>query len=374
MILWIIFAFMAAIVAGAVFYALRPGVGSATEDTSRPDLAVYKDQLATIEIELENGLLEENEAKAARVEVSRRLLAASKVCPDGVGPGATGAARRGLAFICAFGVVAASLGTYILTGSPNLPDQPFFARNDRPPEAQDMATLVGRMELHLEENPDDGRGWDLLAPIYSRLGRPGDAARAYGEALRVEGVSAPRFAGLGEALVQANNGAVTGDARSAFADSLALDPTALRPKFFLIVAQEQDGELGTAIESWRVLLQETPEDVPWREAVVRRVAMLEARLNGAPDPSEEQVRDAGERTPEERQQMIEGMVTQLAARLSEDGDDIDGWLRLIQSYVVLGRPGEAKTALADAREQFRQDEISLDRLTRLANNTGLDAQ
>jgi cytochrome c-type biogenesis protein CcmH len=42
--------------------------------------------------------------------------------------------------------------------------------------------------------------------------------------------------------------------------------------------------------------------------------------------------------------MIEGMVNGLAARLKRQPDDADGWIRLIRSYVVLGRADEAAKA------------------------------
>lgn len=380
MILWIIFAGMAAIVAGAVLYALRPGVGAARN--SRPDVDVYKDQLAALDDELESGLLEASEAKTARVEISRRLLAASKPDSDASIGNENTTNRRFLAIACSLVVVAISLGAYLMSGSPNLPDQPFAGRSVAPPEGQDMVTLIGRMEAHLAENPGDGRGWDLIAPIYLRMGRSAEAAKAFAQAMQADGETEPRLAGLGEALVQSNNGNVTEEARTAFARALALDPNALRPKFFLIVAQEQDGALSAAIDSWRALLQEAPVDIPWRSAVSQRITMLEARQGGAsipsanqsatPGPSDDQVREAGERTPEERQQMIEGMVAQLADRLAEDGDDIEGWLRLVRSYAVLGQTDKAKVALKNARTQFAQDEASLKRLAELAASGGLE--
>ncbi len=49
-------------------------------------------------------------------------------------------------------------------------------------------------------------------------------------------------------------------------------------------------------------------------------------------------------TPADRTAMIEGMVSGLAERLKSNPDDVEGWLRLIRSYSVLGRPEEAVEA------------------------------
>ena len=363
---------MAAIVAGSVLYALRPNATGAARSESRPDIAVYRDQLATIGAELESGLLDQSDADTARVEISRRLLAASKVDTDTASGGLDNGTRKLLAAVCAVAVVGVSLGTYLMTGSPNLPDMPFAGRNVTPPEQQDMLGLIVRMEAHLAENPTDSRGWDLLAPIYLRMARADDAARAYVMAMRGDGETLQRLSGLGEALIQINNGRISADARDAFVKALALDPTAIKPKYFLIVAQEQDEDFAEAIESWKKMLQEAPADVPWRGAVLLRIAKLEEQIGSAQNPTQNQVREAGAGTAEERQQMIVGMVAQLAARLAEDGDDIDGWLRLIQSYAVLGQIDKAKAALADARAQFSQEEISMRRLAEIAASTQID--
>jgi cytochrome c-type biogenesis protein CcmH len=64
-----------------------------------------------------------------------------------------------------------AFGFYGAVGSPGLPDAPLQARLAKPPEQQDLPILVQRIETHLAANPKDARGWELLAPIYLRLGR-----------------------------------------------------------------------------------------------------------------------------------------------------------------------------------------------------------
>ena len=53
--------------------------------------------------------------------------------------------------------------------------------------------------------------------------------------------------------------------------------------------------------------------------------------------------------------MIEGMVASLAKRLESEPDDVDGWLRLIRSYVVLGRAEDAADAARIALAGLRTD-------------------
>ena len=60
---------------------------------------------------------------------------------------------------------------------------------------------MAQVEAHLESNPDDGRGWEVVAPVYLRLGRFEDAVKARRNALRLIGANADREADLGEALI-----------------------------------------------------------------------------------------------------------------------------------------------------------------------------
>jgi len=47
-------------------------------------------------------------------------------------------------------------------------------------------------------------------------------------------------------------------------------------------------------------------------------------------------------SPDEQVAMIRGMVDKLQARMDADGSDVQGWLRLAQSRMVLGEPDRAR--------------------------------
>ena len=75
----------------------------------------------------------------------------------------------------------------------------------------------------------------------------------------------------------------------------------------------------------------------------------------APGPSAADIAAAQEMSDEDRQAMIEGMVGGLAARLQDNPNDLEGWMRLARSYNVLGRPEDAVAALEKAGEVFPQE-------------------
>src|SRR5436305_3440770 len=203
MTLWFVFALMTA---AAIFAVLWPlGRGTRGGPRGGTDLAVYRDQLDEIARDRAARLIGESEAEGARVEVSRRLIAAAdSQVPDATASASGGTLRRraaALAVLIALPALAAAL--YLKLGSPQMPGQPLASRATTPMQERTLDTLVAQVEDHLAKNPDDGRGWEVVAPVYMRLGRFDDAVKARRNALRLNGASAIREADLGESLMAA---------------------------------------------------------------------------------------------------------------------------------------------------------------------------
>jgi cytochrome c-type biogenesis protein CcmH len=358
--------FMALMTAAAVFAVLWP-LGRGKAVASGSDVAVYRDQLTELDRDLNAGLVGATEAEAARIEISRRLLAA-----DGRAGGSFAApdarAGRKLAVIAALILLpVAAVATYWHLGSPALPGAPVVARQQTPLEGRPIDALVAQVEAYLANNPEDGRGWEVLAPVYLRLGRYDDAVKARRAALRLNGASAVREADLGEALVYAANGIVTADAIEAFRRAIGLDAKEHKARYFLALALEQDGKTTEAAAAYRTLLAEAPPGAGWGEVVRRALARV-----ATGGPTQDDIAGAENLSPEERAAMVRGMVERLAARLAEDGNDPEGWLRLIRAYVVLNDPEKARAAAIDARKAANGDAAALERINALVKSLGLE--
>jgi cytochrome c-type biogenesis protein CcmH len=385
LLLWIILGCLTALV---LFVLLRPLLGARGREDAREafNAAVYRDQLGEIDADRARGLIGESEAEAARLEIARRLLQADSKERSAPSERASGSPARSAMIVVATLVPLLALGLYLLYGSPRLPDQPLAARLEDPSNSQNLAALVARVEARLREHPDEGEGWDVIAPVYLGAQRYQDAADAYNEAIRLLGPSAKRLSGQGQALVLANNGVVTEDAKSALTRAIALDPTLIEPRILIAIAKEQDGDFASAIADWRALIDKAPADAPWRQMVEQRIASDEAHLAGKPlpgtpapaeappvagGPSTSDVAAAQNMSPADRQAMIETMVQRLAARLDQDGSDLGGWLKLVKAYIVLDRKDDALKALARAKSQFTGNAQALQRLDQLAAELGL---
>lgn len=381
MMLWFALALMTA---AAIFAVLWPLARRTSQLRSGSDVAVYRDQLDEIERDRAAGLIEEPEAAGAQVEVSRRLIAAvdAQAAPSSAPTVvamtlATTWRRRAVAVVALVALPIGAAGFYLLLGSPLLPDQPLALRLAQAPNTQSMDGVIARVESHLEQNPDDGRGWEVIAPIYTRLGRFEDALKARRNALRLNAETAQRVAALGEALVLAANGVVTAEARATFERAVALDGSDVQARYFLGLAAEQDGNRAQASEVWRALLAAAPPDAPWRDFIQRALDRLGGTAAPAAPaaprgPSEEQVAASADLSPDQRSTMVRGMVARLAERLQSDGSDVEGWMRLVRSYMVLGERDKARASVADARRALAGDPGKLRRLDDLVKGLGLD--
>jgi len=354
MTLWLIFALMTA---AAVFAVLWPFARGRVAVRSGSDVEIYRDQLDEIERDRAAGLIGKPEAEAARVEVSRRLLAAADAA-EAVqsGDGKPVPWRRRTVVVAALLLLPAGASAlYLSLGSPEIPAMPLASRLNAPPEQHSTEAMVAQVEAYLESNPENGKGWEVLAPIYLRFGRHQDAVKAWRNAIRLLGETADREAYLGEALVTAANDRVSPEAKAAFERAVAIDPKVVSARFYLGLAAEQDGKREQAAKIWNDLIATAPTGAHWVELVREALARVEGNpvekqpAAAVPNPHAEDIEAAAKPGPEPQTDMIRGMVDRLAQRLQTNGSDLDGWLQLVRSYKVLSETDKARAAAANAR-------------------------
>ena len=364
--LWLIFALLtAAAVIGILWPLAKTPRGAGRGETGA---ALYKAQLAGIEQDEAQSLVAPEDAQAAKAEAARRLMAAAEAPAE---PAPAASPRRvWLASLAVLILVPAlSMSLYATIGHPGLPDAPLAARLETSAARMDMALAIAKIESHLVQHPDDGRGYEVLAPVYLRMGRASDAVNAAREALRLLEPTAERHALYGEALVSAANGVVTAEAKQTFEAAAAKDPAAAKPRFFLGLAAAQEGDTVRAKEIWGELAANAPQDAPWAQALRGRITALDA---GQEAPQNRMAAKIEALPDAARMSVIRGMVEELAARLAQNGQDVEGWLRLVRSYMVLQESDKARAALIDAKRSLAGDPNAIARIEALARELGLE--
>jgi len=354
MVIWIVFAVITTAIIASLLHPLASGRVRFNDGAAAAG-RVYRDQLLELDRELLANEIGCNEYEYARAETARRLFKASEQkqeeCRRLPHP------HRWLRLAIAAFLPLASIGLYGLAGSPDMPSLPLQARLEDP--GQDIAILVARTERHLASQPDDGRGWDVIAPIYLRAGRIADARSAYRNALRLLGPDIHRLGGLAEALMAEAQGSVDKETLDVLRQIVQLEPENPRARFYIALSSEQAGRRDEARQAFEALAKQSPPDAPWLPLVNQHIAMNGANpaapgavsaASGADpaapgNPTQQDVAAAEIMNAGDRQQMIRGMVESLDAKLSADPNNFEGWMRLVRSYAVLNDRDRAAGAL-----------------------------
>ncbi len=358
MAFWLI---AAALVVATVAFLLLPLLRRPSPLAIRSDYeaAIYRDQLAEVDRELEGGMIGPKEAEAARLEVSRRLLAADHRQDGRLAPAIRSAGRGRVVAAIAVALLlpSAAIGLYLHLGSPRLWDAKQMAGGApvalaAEHQSADMGDAMLRLAARLQENPDDLDGWILLARSYAATNRFSEAAAAYEAALALAPSSPELQAAYGEATALAAGGLVVPRARAAFEAALAGRPGDPRSRYYLGVAEAQAGRGARAIEIWQALQADSPPNAPWLPALQQRIAQTAQEydivVSAPPAGGDDTPRGGAGVMLDGQEEMIRAMVARLAARLQDQPDDLQGWLQLARSYQVLGEPAKMQEALAAA--------------------------
>ena len=350
MILW--FSIVALIV-GAIFFVLWPLIrGGQGDDRLTREIAMYEARKAELIRQRDAGEISPGECDAALAEQGRALLSLSRgrAVAGGADVALTAKRRKIAALVLLVGLPMLALPIYLRVGAPSLPDVPLASR-ERSQQQFDVATALQKIEAHLAQNPGDARGFEVVAPVYLKAGRYADAARAYARVIELSGETPERLADLGESLVAEKDGLISAEARQAFERSLKLDGRFAKPKFYLALAREQDGDAPGALADLEKIAAELPES-PAKARVNGEIERFRAQGNIPSSPAGQTIANL---PPAERETMIRSMVEGLDARLSEKGGTLAEWRQLIQARLVLRQRDAAELALAKARAALAND-------------------
>jgi cytochrome c-type biogenesis protein CcmH len=358
MSLWAILITLTGLVLALALWPLlrRPGAVAARREY---DLSVYRAQLRELERDQERGLLGPDEARAARLEVERRMLATDAVDHAGAAPSGPGGRRRlATALVLLLALPALSLAIYERLGRPELPGLPFAERSDHAqtagaePGLAAVEKLVADLEQRVQAAPTDLEGWRRLARAYQLIDQPAKAVLAYQHALALDARSAELQAGFAEASIEAAAGIVTEAAGKALDRALELEPANPRARFYQGLALVQRGERQKALDLWAGLIRDTPADAPYLPVLRDRVTALaqDLGLDSAkvvPEPASPAMaaQPPADQLPG-NPEALRAEAARLETALTAKPKDWQGWIRLARARAALGQTADAEAALA----------------------------
>jgi len=380
--LWIIGGLLTLMTIGIMLWPFLGRRDSSIAPREAYDMTVYKDQLDEVDRDVERGLLNEQQAEAARVELKRRLLAAGEAAKaKGEGGNSTVSLPVTLIALVALVVPVGGALMYAGLGRPDLPDQPLAERTQNSDAAEQerrssMEDVTAKLAQRMQENPENLDGWLLLGRSYMSLERYKDAASAYARAYDLSDKRYDVGVAYAETLVLVADQNITEEAAAIFRKALETEPADPKSRFYLAMRKVQNGDIKGAIQGWVDLLALAPEGASWAPIVIRQIEkaagdigvdpstfqpsmQAEALANKlereaaaaaaqAPGPSQADIEAAQQMSEGDRNQMIRNMVERLAEKMKENPTDKQGWLRLEKAYRVLGETQKADEAAAAA--------------------------
>jgi cytochrome c-type biogenesis protein CcmH len=323
-------------------------------------LEVYRDQLAELTRDEQRGLLTPEQARAAQIEIERRILALD----EGKKFQPARPPSHPLTLAMAVILPLAGFGLYLMLGSPHLPSQSALDRLAE--ERARSSPAIQALEAKVAQSPSDAQSWIDLGRAYVDVERAKDAKASFAKAMALGRKEPDLLRQFAHAAILAEGGRVTSEAQSALQRALSADPGDPTARFFLALAKAQNQDVEGALTDWLTLEQQLPPEAPLRRLLTENIdkaarqlgkdpAKLPGRTVGragvAAGPSAEDMAGAEQMTPEQRQAFIESMVERLAARMKQEPENLEGWIRLANAYGVLGKREEARAAWAEAAKR-----------------------
>ena len=410
MLFWIISAALALLIAALFALALLTRRAEA-EHPAAYDLRIYRDQLKEVEHDLARGVINEADAERIRTEVGRRVLAAdAQLAIADVSSQQPRALTIVIAATIALILTGGGVAIYTQLGTPGLGDLPHKARlqasqdlyssrssheaflarlpvRNAPQQEAGYLELVERLREAVASRPDELQGQQFLAQSEARLGNYAAARAAQSAVIRLKGeaVGASDFVTMAQMYITEADGYVSPEAEAALRRALRADRTDPVARYFLGQMWLQNDRPDRAFGLWSQLLNEGPEEAPWIAPIrqsIDDIAWLAGVEYTQPAPSEmatdmpgptvQDIENAGEMTPEERQEMVQSMVQRLNDRLATEGGTPEEWARLISAYGSLGDESRARAIWLEAQQRFADTPDALETVRRGAARAGVD--
>lgn len=272
-----------ATLAWIVLPLLRPAATNGVS-SQRLNAAIYRDQLEALDRDLASGAISPADHEATRDELQLRLLDDTAEDPQAAAtPTASGFwGPRRMAGLVALLLPTVAAGMYYGLGDPAALN-PAAARTAN---EQQVIQMVESLAAKLKANPDNPKGWAMLARSYKVMGRVEEAEQAYAKAGAALDSNPDLLVDYAELLAVRANNRMEGRPVELIRKALAVDPEHPSALMMSGVAAYQQSDFDGAVREWEKLLtvlEPGSEDAKMTQENLdeARVRSQEARKSGA---------------------------------------------------------------------------------------------
>ena len=249
---------------------------NAEQERKEANIAVYRDQLAELRGELQNGIVSQEQFDQDRDEIERRLLEDTNVSKKK----ATGnsSTSRSTAYVIALGIPLVAVVFYLKVGTPQgiskaatapLPAVGPMSAGGRSQEQ--IEANVAKLADRLKTNPSDTAGWTMLARSYSSMERFGEAAGAYAKATELDPNNADLWAEYAFVTAMAGDHKLNGQPKELIDRALKVDPENAKALQLAGTAAFDAKDYTKAIEIWQRVLSKVPPGSEVADAITSRI-------------------------------------------------------------------------------------------------------
>ena len=246
--------------------------------TSRRQMnaAIYREELDKLEAERLAGTIDADSYEQAHAEMRQRLFQDTDEADD---LAVMGSPKKTIVGICLF-VVLLSAGFYFYLG-----DAARIAEKsaEKPMTQESVEKMVSEFAAKMEKEPDNLKGWAMLARSYRILGRNAEAANAYARAGSFVDTDPQLLADYADVLAANANGNFAGKPQQLINKALTLDPNNLLALWLSGTAAFNAQNYKVAVQSWEKLAKQLPPETDEARAIAGSIA--EARSKGGLPPT-----------------------------------------------------------------------------------------
>ena len=253
---------------------LRPFIYSRKDEgTSRRQMnaAIYRDELEKLEAERIAGTINIQEYEMSHAEMRQRLFQDTTEEDDRATMGSPAKTMIG---ICIF-IILISVGLYIFLGDGVRVAQQV---SQKPVSQEAVQKMVAEFAAKMEKDPDNLKGWAMLARSYRILGQTQDAAKAYGRAGVYLDSDPELLAEYADTLATIANGNFSGKPLQLINQALKIDPNNFLALWLSGTASYTSGNYKAAVQTWEKLAKQLPPNTDEARAIQGSIA--EARTKG----------------------------------------------------------------------------------------------
>jgi cytochrome c-type biogenesis protein CcmH len=288
-IFWFIASTMTVLILGLLLWPLLKRTAAAATGEQEKTLSIFRQQFVELGQDLANGVLTDELYQQARRELERRLLEETGATETTPTMARRQVSSRPVALALAIIIPTVSGLLYWELGNPLAMTQPTAAQlaaqgssEDAHPTADSLDALIEQLKQKMEQNPNDGVGWVLLARSYVGMGRYPDAVPIFEKAVKLIPDDAQLLADYADALGVVHGRKLEGKPEVLIQQALKIDPRNVKALMLAGTVAFNRRNYARAAKDWEQARANLPADVDpeMTQQLMAAIAEAKSQLGG----------------------------------------------------------------------------------------------